>query len=503
MRSFGVALIIAFVAALLTPTAASAAKPAESPITKEQRQKGMDAAPGLITAAGLDCKLTDARLIGQSTDPKTKVASSFYELACDGNEGLIIQSSVGAAPAVFTCVEASAPGPDGKKGNVACILPGNVDPNAGLKPYVAKAGTACDLDKVRAIGHNTTITAFELACQGGQGFLLQISTPPRLDKPVTMVPCLALPPDGNIQCTLSDRASQLAMVDRLVTQSGKPCAIKDRRYVGTSPSTGEIYYEVACQDGKGYVIQTAADGAYKAMIDCAAAEGIGGGCTLTNYREIGVAAGRSLQPAGPQGGVQLRCLEVRPAPGRRSGQGGRRARLLQSSRRRHRRVRHRRRGRLDHLRLRPFRTGRLPLRLQPGLDRLSQPDRRAQEAGQDDLRGLQLPGSWGHRRQAQRRYRGGVRRRSAGLRHRILALPAGRHVGAALQPGGEHQRRLHPAGQQAGLTGAPRADPPPRRKVRRPGTASRPPASAGPSAGRRWARFESPPNRPRGRPWRG
>ncbi len=285
MRSFGLAVVVALIAAVLTPaTALAAAKPAE-PITKDQRQKGMDAAPGLITAAGLDCKLTDARLIGQSTDPKTKKASSFYELACQGNEGLIIQSTVGEAPTVFTCAEASAPQPDGKKSNVACILAGNADANAGLAPYIAKAGSACDLDKVRPIGHNSSITAFELACKGGQGFILQISSPPRLDKPVTMVPCLALPAEGNIQCTLTDRAAQLAMIDHLVAQSGKPCTVKDRRFIGSSPSTGETYYEVACQEGKGYVVQTAANGAYKAMIDCAAAEGIGGGCTLTNYRE--------------------------------------------------------------------------------------------------------------------------------------------------------------------------------------------------------------------------
>lgn len=285
MRPIGVALALAFLAATLLPAAAlAAAKPAPSAITKEQRQKGMDAAPGLITAAGLDCKLADARFIGQSTDPKTKVSTTLYELACDGNEGVIVQQSVGAAPAVFTCAEAAAPQPDGKPSALMCVLPGNADPNAGLKLYIAKSGLACAPDKVRPIGHNATITAFELACQGGQGFILQISTPPRLDKPVTMVPCLALPPEDNIQCTLTDKATQMAFVDRLMAQSGKPCAIKDRRFIGTSPSTGESYYEIACQDGKGYVVQTAASGAYKTTLDCAAAEGIGGGCTLTNAR---------------------------------------------------------------------------------------------------------------------------------------------------------------------------------------------------------------------------
>ncbi len=287
MRPLGFALAL-LVGILLSATAASSAlaasAPAAPPITKEQKQKGMEAAPGLVTEADLDCKVSDARLIGQSTDAKTKVASSFYEVACDGNEGLVIQKPVGQPAVVFTCEEASAPQPGGKANGVMCVLPGNADPKAGLKPYIAKSGTACDPDKVRAIGHNTTVTAFEVACTAGQDYLLQISAPPRLDKPVTMVPCLALPPDGAIQCTLVDRATQLAFVDKLATQSGKPCAVKDRRYIGTSPTTGDTYYEVACQDGKGYVLSTAANGSYKAAIDCAAAEGIGGGCTLTNAR---------------------------------------------------------------------------------------------------------------------------------------------------------------------------------------------------------------------------
>ncbi len=128
----GLFAVIATVAAPSLALAASAAPAVE--ITKEQRAKGMAAAPAMLTAAGSSCQLADARFIGEAIDPKTKVKSSLYEVACTGDEGLLIENTgtAGAAPMVFTCLEAATPGPDGKKGPNQCALPANADPKAGL-----------------------------------------------------------------------------------------------------------------------------------------------------------------------------------------------------------------------------------------------------------------------------------------------------------------------------------------------------------------------------------
>jgi hypothetical protein len=53
--------------------------------------------------------------------------------------------------------------------------------------------------------------------------------------------------------------------------------------VGATP-TGSNYFEVACQEGKGYMFEQKPDGSVGAGIDCAVADNIGGGCTLTNSR---------------------------------------------------------------------------------------------------------------------------------------------------------------------------------------------------------------------------
>jgi hypothetical protein len=255
-----------------------------APVTKDQRDKGMAAAPDLIAAAGIQCQLADARLIGESSDPKTKAKRTFYELACSDNEGVVVAKlSDQPALVVVTCLETSAPTADGKPNGLMCVLPGNSDPKAGLLAYVAKAGTVCTPDQIRALGHSAVNTDFELKCHEGGGYILKTSVPPRLDKPITVEPCVIFDPAGNVKCELTDRAAQLGVADRLAAQSGKNCTVKDRAYVGITEK-GEIYYEVACQDGKGYVLEEAPNGALTKTIDCASADYLNGGCKLTDAR---------------------------------------------------------------------------------------------------------------------------------------------------------------------------------------------------------------------------
>ena len=80
------------------------------------------------------------------------------------------------------------------------------------------------------------------------------SAPPRNDKEVQVNPCVMYDPTGNVTCKLSDRAAQLAVADKLVASAGKPCTVKDRRYVGMSQAK-EVLFEVSCTEGKGYVVK--------------------------------------------------------------------------------------------------------------------------------------------------------------------------------------------------------------------------------------------------------
>lgn len=287
MRPIGLGLAVALVVATLSPANPAFAAPAKTPaaaVSKDQHDKGMAAAPDLIAAGKYDCQLADARLIGESADPKTKAKTAMYELACTGNEGLVVIKG-GETLQSFTCLEAAAPRPDGKPNTTQCVLSANADPKVGLVAYIAKTGIACTPDKIRALGHSPNVTLFELVChEAPGGYILQTSAPPRLDKPIAMNPCMGYADTGGVKCELTDRASQFSAIDRLAAKSGKPCAIKDRGFIGAAPS-GKMYYEVACQDGKGYVIEAEANGAFGRAVDCVQADSIAGGCKLTDARQ--------------------------------------------------------------------------------------------------------------------------------------------------------------------------------------------------------------------------
>ena len=281
MRRLIIGLFAALMAATILPAAgfAADAKPAPTKVDPEAKTKGMAAAPGIITSVGLDCQLADARLIGTSTDPKTKVALNYYELACTNAEGYVVSVPVKAGtgdPAAYTCLEVAT-----AKG-ATCILPGNADPKAGLAALIAKDQPNCQMANARGLGHNATVTVLEVACQGGAGYIVDASYPLSLSKPATFNPCAGITAGMSIQCTLTDAATTNTYVTGLVAKMGKPCDMKDHRYVGAD-SKGVAYFEVACQDGKGYMMEVTLTGAV-APVDCAQADGIGGGCTLTNSR---------------------------------------------------------------------------------------------------------------------------------------------------------------------------------------------------------------------------
>jgi hypothetical protein len=283
MRIIGLA--IAMIATIAAPGLALAAA-GPTTVSKEARAKGMAEAPALVSATGSDCQVSDARIIGTATDPKTKVKTTVYEVACTGSEGLLVMKVDNEPTAqTFTCLEAASAAESGNKNANQCILPANLDPKAGILPFLAKTGVTCTVDKARALGHSPTAVYFEVAChEGAPGYILTVSSPPRLDKPVTAQPCLMFDPASNVHCELTDRATQMSVVDRLTSQSGKPCAIKDRGWIGVAPS-GKSYYEVACQDGKGYVLEEKADGGFGRAIDCVEADAIAGGCKLTDTRQ--------------------------------------------------------------------------------------------------------------------------------------------------------------------------------------------------------------------------
>jgi hypothetical protein len=282
MRPFAIGLSAALAVAILIPAAVISAPKEEKgkPAIDAKAREGMKEAPALIQASGAGCTVSDARFIGEDK----KAGAKYYEVACNEGMGFALIAKKDVAPQVYTCLESSQPGPDGKVGGLACALPGNANPGAGLAPFVKKSGVTCDIENTRAIGSGAKNSYFEVACKGGAGYVIQTVSPLNVNGEVTVNSCLLYEEGGNVSCKLTNRQTQLAVVDTLngaAKAAGTACDIKDKRYILSTKV--DNYFEVACQDGKGYVFQqTAATGAFARAIPCAQAGFVGGGCTLTD-----------------------------------------------------------------------------------------------------------------------------------------------------------------------------------------------------------------------------
>jgi len=260
--------------ALIAATATIAAK-----------DPNIDVVIPLIAQAGVTCTPTEVRMGPGDVVLPDKSTGKLYEVACQEGMGYELVKKNGTKTPELgfqqNCMQAAQLGPDGKPGNAVCKLPGNAHPEQGLQSFVTQTGHSCQVDKARMIGAAPTKIYYEVACKDGTGLVL--STPRKAGDPaVAAGNCLKYPPDSSVKCTLTTTATQLGVVDSLAAATGK-CVAKDKRYLGED-AAGTDYYEVACTDGKGYVLHADATGHLKETIDCAVASGFAGGCTLTDSR---------------------------------------------------------------------------------------------------------------------------------------------------------------------------------------------------------------------------
>ncbi len=285
MRPIRIGLIAALLVAIAAPAAVMSAAKKPPAIDAKARAQGMAEAPAAAQQMGLNCQVSDARFIGKSENRKAKTSQTFYEVDCASGPGFLLQVGAGGDKSgAFSCIEANTP-VDGKAPTTSCILPGNADPKADLAPLMQKAGVRCTPTGARGIGQSPTSTFLEVACQEGPGYIVIGSAPLDISKPVEAQNCLNYDDaQSNVKCTLSDKVTRLAVVDRYVAAAKNNCAIKDRRYLGATKD-GANFYETSCNDGKGYIYKVGGDGALAQTWDCAKALGILGGCTLTDARE--------------------------------------------------------------------------------------------------------------------------------------------------------------------------------------------------------------------------
>ena len=257
------------------PMAAHAQSATKTTITKDQRDKGMKDAPAVVQKAGIPCTVSDAFYLGASNGKDGK--QDVYEVACQQGLGYVLLSAASGVKAYDCLATAAQP-------SLSCKLPANADPKEGLKPYIASAGLTCTPANARYVGANATTSVYEVACQDGQGFILQTPAPGTPATTTVALPCIQTE-GGSMACTLTSKAQSAAYLAGLVNKSGRTCQISASRYVGTDKSTGVAYYEVGCGQQSGFMLAANKSGGLDRVVSCSEARSLGG-CTLTDATKL-------------------------------------------------------------------------------------------------------------------------------------------------------------------------------------------------------------------------
>src|SRR5690606_1312531 len=102
-------------------------------------------------------------------------------------------------------------------------------------------------------------------------------------------------------CRMTTEAEQTETVARLASPANRPCEATAARFAGLNDSGR--FYELACAQGSGFMFRTDAEGAFQEAYDCAAAQGIGGGCSLTDAAVISASVQSAEQARLAQAGL--------------------------------------------------------------------------------------------------------------------------------------------------------------------------------------------------------
>ena len=124
--------------------------------------------------------------------------------------------------------------------------------------------------------HQRRQGTYEVACQQGLGYVVLSG------KTTKAYDCVATQDQKSLACRLPANADPKEGLKPIIAASGATCTPTKARYIGANAAT--IVYEVACQEGPGFILQAPAPGAAAAAVvamPCIQAQG-NLACTLTS-----------------------------------------------------------------------------------------------------------------------------------------------------------------------------------------------------------------------------
>jgi hypothetical protein len=144
-------------------------------------------------------------------------------------------------------------------------------------------------------GREVETKVYEAACSSGMGYLLETQGTEMpvgiscLDAEVARAADVAKGREPGFFCKLPANKDVYAMLTSLIaSNAGASCAVRDVKPFGRSESTHSEYSEVACDDGKGFLVRTALPGsqAKTLVTSCSDAAKEGIKCRLTESGPI-------------------------------------------------------------------------------------------------------------------------------------------------------------------------------------------------------------------------
>ncbi len=263
------------------PKSDTPAAPRPTPISDEDRARGMKEAPAVVTEAKVPCEIGEARYVGEASadhDGKT-VKGKAYEVACLSNQGFFLIHFQDGKTEVSNCNKAETLH-TANPANPLCALKGNRANHLWLTSFARSRTPDCYVAKARWIGPNTAgdKVFYELLCKDGISGIYAIPNDGATDQTVGYMDCLKA--DGTpLKCQLSEHDDAVAGMTPLAQKGKADCDVSDMRYVGGA--SGRDYYEVGCEKAAGFVLVLDGQGAFQATVGCDKAAAIGG-CKFTD-----------------------------------------------------------------------------------------------------------------------------------------------------------------------------------------------------------------------------
>jgi hypothetical protein len=227
----------------------------------------------VVARAGRPCTVADARVAGRNPQNQHDI----IEIGCQGGApGFLMEvNNTGGFVRALDCDRVT--GLTCTFTNTAALQAAG---KAALLGRVRAAGLAgCTPADARLLGaeSGTGREVVEVSCSNrpyGAIALLASPTTPRNE----VVDCLAAPRWGG-QCQLTQASSVYPVASAAMRVRGRNpgCQINNARWMG-STRQGESWYEVACADGRSFLMDYRGAGQVASVLTCREGAEVGGGC---------------------------------------------------------------------------------------------------------------------------------------------------------------------------------------------------------------------------------